>query len=705
MAAERLILCGGVPAGRHAPADPRPVPLHIYGPDPNVNVHLEDIRRALWRPLDPEFRDLLEVAAYVFAGDQAVTRANGGRVDADEIGAGWRRHLRFRIPVRNPDLWNSPPVRDELVATLSFASEDEYTFEFVPHRKEPVFDGLIAFEDTPFDGDVDGVMCFSGGVDSLAGAVEESVNGGRQVLLVNHRSTQKNTPRHTALVAALQRAAGRRPPLHVPAVVNKRKVLGREFTQRTRSFLFTALAATFAGMIRLDRVRFYENGVTSLNLPPSGQVVGARASRTTHPRVLGGYARLLTALVGRRFVIENPFQSKTKADVVGVLREAGCGHLLGLSTSCGHTWERTREHTHCGVCSQCIDRRFAVLAAGQADHDPAGGYAVDLLTGGRPAGEARVMLTGYVDLADRIARMGVGEFFQQFGEAVRALRPLNPSPAAAAHQVYDLYRRHAGQVNGALTAAIADHADRLRRRDLPPTCLLRLVVEAGPEAGLEPAEVSMPPAPPPPDGPAENYFLRRNRVWAVRFGRGKENVYPIERGFDLLRVLLAHPGRTFTASALDAECRHAASRGTRAVSPAEATATGAGTGGDRGADALDAEAATRLRKRLEEIRTARPLVEASGEAGRLELLDELAEEEHHILTRLGRDLRPGGRPRSLGDVRDQARNRVCNAIRRALGEIATGDPPLADHLKRPVLSLGHSLRYDPPPETAWAFGE
>lgn len=66
------------------------------------------------------------------------------------------------------------------------------------------------------------------------------------------------------------------------------------------------------------------------------------------------------------------------------------------------------------------------------------------------------------------------------------------------------------------------------------------------------------------------------------------------------------------------------------------------------------------------------------------MLDELAAEEHDIVTRLGRDLRPGGRSRSLGDVREQARNRVCNAIRRALREIY--DPPLADHLKRPVLS-------------------
>lgn len=703
MADERLILCGGVPLPRAVPAGLRPVELHIYGSAPNVYVRFEDLRRQLWKPLTPVFRDLLEVAAYVFAADQAVTRADGGRLDGDEVGAGWRRSLRFRIPVRQPDLWNSPPVRDALVAVLSFASEDEYAFEFVAHRKEPAFDGLLALENTPFDGVVDEVMCFSGGIDSLAGAVEESVHAGRQVLLVNHRSTTKHGPRHATLVSALEEAAGPCRPLHVSAVVNKRKVLSREFTQRTRSFLFTALASTFAGMIGLNRVRFYENGVTSLNLPPSGQVVGARASRTTHPRVLAGYAQLLTALRGRRFVIENPFQTRTKTDVVGVLRDAGCAHLLALSTSCGRTWTRTREHPHCGVCSQCVDRRFAVLAAGLIDHDPADGYAVDLLTDARPAGEPRVMLTGYVDLADRISRMGVGEFFQQFGEAVRALRHLNPSLVAAGHLVYDLYRRHAAQVGGAITAAIASHADQLRRRDLPSTCLLRLVVEAGPE--VESAEGVMNTAPSvsaPPDG---SYFLRRAKVYAVRFRRGEEKVYPVGRGFELLRTLLAHPGRPFTASFLEAACPRTDNRDVRAATPAEAASAGHGTGGHRGAETLDAEAIAGLRRRLDEIRRARPQLEASREAGRLEALDELAAEERDIVTRLGRDLRPGNRSRLLGDVRDQVRNRVCNAIRRALQEIETYDPPLAAHLRRPTLSLGHHLCYASAPDMTWTFGE
>ena len=43
----------------------------------------------------------------------------------------------------------------------------------------------------------------------------------------------------------------------------------------------------------------------------------------------------------------------------------------------------TMLHPHCGQCSQCIDRRFAILAAGQEHEDPAEAYKVDLFLGER----------------------------------------------------------------------------------------------------------------------------------------------------------------------------------------------------------------------------------------------------------------------------------------------------------------------------------
>src|SRR4029453_1554644 len=93
-----------------------------------------------------------------------------------------------------------------------------------------------------------------------------------------------------------------------------------EHTQRTRSFLLAAMALVVAKVKRTDRIRFYENGIMSVNLPISTQVVGARSSRSTHPRSLV-LLQDLSRLVRRdNTIIENPFIWKTKIEVVNELR-------------------------------------------------------------------------------------------------------------------------------------------------------------------------------------------------------------------------------------------------------------------------------------------------------------------------------------------------------------------------------------------------
>lgn len=69
---------------------------------------------------------------------------------------------------------------------------------------------------------------------------------------------------------------------------------------------------------------------------------------------------------------------------------------------------------------------------------------------------------------------------------------------------------------------------------------------------------------------------------------------------------------------------------------------------------------------------------------------------------LGKAKGLGGRPRKLDDQRNKVRNRVCNAIRRALKKIGQFDRPLAEHLTKPVLNLGHSINYIPRDGVAWS---
>jgi hypothetical protein len=520
-------------------------------------------------------------------------------------------------------------------------------------------------------------MLFSGGLDSLAGAVQEAIFDKRNVCLVNHRSTGKLSPRHRALVKQLSDKVPAVPPLHIPVRINKKKRLGREYTQRTRSFLYATLGATVASMFGLNRIRFYENGVVSLNLPLSGQVVGARATRTTHPRTLRAFETLLSAVAGRKFAVENKFLWNTKTDVVRLIGDAGCGPLIKHSSSCTRTWESTILHPHCGVCSQCIDRRFAVLAAGQQENDPAEKYKVDLLTGERVAGDPRTMLAAFVETANEIERMDAQSFFATFGEAFRVLKHVDGAPHAVAMEIFNLHRRHAKQVTGVIDAALASHVAEIRKRRLPPTCLLRLVSDTS--GGL--ARDVTPPAEK-ASGLGNYVFRKKGQVWQLRFAGGTDFILLPSKGAAYLSILLANPD--VPISAVDLAFRVARN-------PKRYVLGSAGENSD--AEALEAYAAklTDLREELEKAKCDNNVGLQETLQGEIESLTGELKSGHGL----------GNRLRRASDDRDRIRKAVGNAIRRSVKAIAQYDARLAQHLKSRALRLGLTPLYSPEEEFVW----
>ena len=277
MQTERTILCGGL----SLPAKSKvtdPIRLHLlHGPpDQQVNLHIARLHQSLLRNLPSVYHDLVEIAAYVYAADQAVRRSGQ---DTDTFGARWRQSLHFHIPVRCPDFWRRPDVSAALAEVLSFLGDHFFGFKFY-HASRPVEFQQYLDLDAP---DVSAirynqVAMFSGGLDSLAGAIDEIVKERNQVAFVTHIPTTKNIGIIRNLRKDLDALAGPALPLHVGVEVNKSRSLGKEYTQRTRSFLFASLGAAVAKMLRLQSLRFYENGVISLNLPVCAQVVGGRAT-------------------------------------------------------------------------------------------------------------------------------------------------------------------------------------------------------------------------------------------------------------------------------------------------------------------------------------------------------------------------------------------------------------------------------------------
>jgi hypothetical protein len=234
-------------------------------------------------------------------------------------------------------------------------------------------------------------------------------------------------------------------------------------------------------------VFFFENGVVSLNLPPVGQVVGARATRTTHPQALAGFRRILSEVLSQPFDVRNPYAWITKAEVIERIMQGGCSDLIRHTRSCTRVHAMTKLHPHCGQCSQCIDRRFAVLAAGQEQEDPDEAYKVDLLVGGREPGPDREMALAFIRSASKIGQMTDVNFFAHYGETSRILSYFDEPTETVARRIYVLHRRHAAAVCRAFDAGVDANKADIRNGSLLPDCLVSLVIGQRSEVSSYPA--------------------------------------------------------------------------------------------------------------------------------------------------------------------------------------------------------------------------
>ena len=188
----------------------------------------------------------------------------------------------------------------------------------------------------------------------------------------------------------------------------------------------------------------------------------------------------LSALLDEQVEIQNPYIWKTKSEVATVIGQSGQVDLLSQTISCSHVYGMTKLKTHCGCCSQCLDRRFATLAAGLGDADPEEMYAVDLLTGPRDEGKNRTMAENFVRHAREFVSLTEMGFVGRFGGHVS--RAAGCFPGLTADQVMknavSLNQRHGQAVVSVLEAGFNRHARALAEGILPGTCLLRLVGDA-----------------------------------------------------------------------------------------------------------------------------------------------------------------------------------------------------------------------------------
>jgi 7-cyano-7-deazaguanine synthase in queuosine biosynthesis len=454
--------------------------FQINGPKADVRIATEKISNWNVGHVRNRHLDLLDIAAAVYAADSLVTRGGAGR---QGFGAGWRRDLAFEIGVRDPVFWNATSVRQALAAVVQVLTDDRVSFSFEqstdpapPSDYLPIGKSEDASNREGTSDDVH-VVLFSGGLDSLAGALEILELQSGRVILVTHRSAPKIIARQDALVERLQWQYNSR-VAYVPVTATLRGMTAAEWTQRSRSFLFAALGYVVARTAGADRLRFYENGIVSQNLPISPQVIGTMATRTTHPATLAVMEQLFTLIDDRAFVVRNEFEWLTKDEVVRKLQACAAAKWITETASCNEVIRRDSKRSHCGACSQCLSRRFGVLASGLNEHEPDELYETGVLTGDREKLRSRTMALHWTLHALRLAEMDLDEFREQYsGEVARIARGLPElQRSEVLRRSFELHRRHGRSVKTVIEQAIAAQAGALLKGDLPETSLLRMVV-------------------------------------------------------------------------------------------------------------------------------------------------------------------------------------------------------------------------------------
>ncbi len=469
-----LFLCNR--ARRPATGWEEAVTLSIGG-EGIVRFDHEALLRRLGSPVTNRMIDLVEIAAFVYAGDARVRR---GGITEPRQGAFWRRNFVFRIGVRDADFWGRQDVVDALVDLLGFLSDDDYTFEFEQVDRLAPHQGQFGLSSNAGVKAQDVVM-FSGGLDSLSGAID-LLGHGRKLALVSVQTADRVGGTQRVLSSLLKDRFGASRQEHFQLGIKLKKDFAKERTHRTRAFLFAAIGTAVARAVDLDVLHFFENGVLSLNLPIASAVVGTRATRTTHPRTLKLFSKLFELCMDAPFRVINPWFELTKTDVVSRLEQRGCADLINDTRSCARTRVTNNAQPHCGRCSQCIDRRFAVLAAGLEAEDAAEAYEIDLLFGPRQSGPDLVLALSYHDAARRMAGLDAHALMTEFPETAQVLSHLDRPRKTAIEAVIKLHRRHGAQVIGVTRRATHENSERLATQSLDPDCLLVRIVGQGAQA-------------------------------------------------------------------------------------------------------------------------------------------------------------------------------------------------------------------------------
>ena len=296
---------------------------------------------------------LLYLSAIVYAIDRGVERH---RYSID----GWSRELNVEICLPEFELFQT--IERQISEMLSFLTGDYWTCRFVGTAQ--VRYGRYEATDR-YDG-ITQVNLFSGGMDSLIGAIDYMTNNpDGKLFLASHYdsgmpgplSDQRELKRRFS-----KKYNGQYCPMDAVSITPGESL---ELSCRSRSLMFLSIALIVASYSNC-KIVVPENGSVSLNYPLSPSRRASCSTRTTHPVFLKQYRDIIRSL-GLTTEVVNPYEKMTKGEMVQHCSDKD--YLLSIvahSNSCGkrgmhqHMYDNSFA-THCGHCMPCMYRKASMI--------------------------------------------------------------------------------------------------------------------------------------------------------------------------------------------------------------------------------------------------------------------------------------------------------------------------------------------------------
>lgn len=351
-----------------------------------ISLPLDDFHRYFGYVSEKIEADLLIFCAAIYVTDQLISR--GFSTD------NWTRNIRLCVPARNPSLWRT--VSDQLTKAVGILTGDNWTFEFT-ERKSAIYHGGNRHLKSEKLYPARTVCLFSGGLDSMTGAIDFLETQSESLVLVGHRGLgasagqeqrqlwkviDEHYPYRTNLIQArISRLKQDKGSAGLNGLV--RNPAKPESTFRSRSIVFLGLGVYIANQLDFgerNHLLIPENGLIAFNPPLTTARLGSCSTKTVFPRFIAAFQELLTQL-RIQVEIHNPLLHKTKGEVVADSANAALVKELAPHTvSCAHPTRRgnwlRKSASHCGYCVPCLYRRASLHKVGldQGSH-----YGIDVL--------------------------------------------------------------------------------------------------------------------------------------------------------------------------------------------------------------------------------------------------------------------------------------------------------------------------------------